>query len=319
MRRATPVALVALLVPALASCGNDFDPASKIASVRVLASRADKPYARPGDSVELEVLAVDGRADRSRPMAVYWIPAPCINPPEEAYYKCYPSFAATFARGADATPHLVRGSKLSLRIPSDILAAPFANVFAFSIACAGHVRYVGRRGPSPQAAPFACVDSGGAELGTEDFVFAYSRVFVTAGITNDNPTIEGVTLDGKVVDPAAGITLAPCPTPSRKGEDPTCRVAALDVVVPPRSQELDPTNLDVARNVQREGLWVAYYSTGGKLKDDVRVLYDARAGKVSSAVDFEAPATTGDATLWAVVHDNRGGTSWIEVPLRTRR
>src|SRR5215471_4846300 len=75
---------------AFVACGvGDFDPASKVDSVRILALRADEPYAKPGDAVHLEVLAVDQRADRSRPMTIYWIPFVCLNPPNDAYYACF--------------------------------------------------------------------------------------------------------------------------------------------------------------------------------------------------------------------------------------
>ncbi len=315
-----------LLSAVLASCGNDFDPASKITSVRILASRADKPYAKPGDSVELELLAVDGRKDKSRPMMLSWVPAPCINPLNDAYENCYSSFEGAFARGVDLTSQLGSGSKHSLQIPADILrrsastqsGAPYASVLAFSMACAGHVEYVGRRGSSPQAVPFACFDSSGQELGPDDFVFATSRVFVFADRTNANPVVDAITMNGQTIDPAAGLVLDHCATPSENGKDPTCPTYAIDVVVPRSSQEADPSNIGIKGNVLREGLWVDYYLTGGKVKSDVRILYDARVGRVSSANDLEAPAAPGDATLWAVAHDNRGGVSWMAVPLHAR-
>jgi hypothetical protein len=109
-----------------------------------------------------------------------------------------------------------------------------------------------------------------------------------------------------------------CPTPSRKGEEPTCPTSALDVVVPASSQELDASNVDLSGRVLREGLWVDYYVTGGKVRDDVRILYDSRLGKVPSATTFEAPSAPGDATLWVVAHDNRGGVSWAELAIHAR-
>jgi hypothetical protein len=307
-----------LLFAALAGCGNNFDPVSKVESVRILASRADKPYAKPGDNVELELLAVDGRSDQSRPMAVFWIPAACVDPFEDAYENCFPSYDGMFARGVDLTPQLVSGSKFSLQVPADTLTrstamqsgTAFGDVFAFSMACAGHVEYVGPRGSSPQAVPFACFDSSGRELGAEDFVFAYSRIFVFADRTNANPVIDAVTVDGQTIDPATGLVVDHCVT--------ACPTHAIEMVVPPSSQELDPSNVDVNGNVLREELWIDYYVTAGKVKNDARVLYDPHGGKLASADDLEAPGAAGDATLWGVVHDNRGGVSWMEVPIHAR-
>src|SRR5689334_19584689 len=89
---------------AFASCGGDFDPASLVNSVRVLAVRADKPYAKPGDSVELEMLAFDGRKDKTRPMAISWIPVPCINPQNDTYYFCFSQFASRTRDGDAGVP-----------------------------------------------------------------------------------------------------------------------------------------------------------------------------------------------------------------------
>jgi hypothetical protein len=52
---ALQVALGLSLAGAL-GCGEDFDPASQIDSLRVLAVQKSAPYARPGDSVDLTLL-----------------------------------------------------------------------------------------------------------------------------------------------------------------------------------------------------------------------------------------------------------------------
>ena len=67
--------LAPVLGGVVSACGPaDFDPATKVQTVRILASRArdDKSYAKPGDKVTLEVLAYDGRppASRKLPMQV---------------------------------------------------------------------------------------------------------------------------------------------------------------------------------------------------------------------------------------------------------
>src|SRR5580658_7616832 len=86
----TLTAVVALAVTAGTGCGlGDFPAISSITSVRILASRADEPYAKPGDTVHVDVLAVDGRAVKTTPMHVYWLPFACENPPEDLYYLCF--------------------------------------------------------------------------------------------------------------------------------------------------------------------------------------------------------------------------------------
>jgi hypothetical protein len=48
-------------------------------------------------------------------------------------------------------------------------------------------------------------------------------------------------------------------------------------------------------------------------------LFDTRSGRVSeSEVIFRAPADPMDGTMWIVVHDNRGGASWVVLPIHSR-
>ncbi len=95
-----------------------------------------------------------------------------------------------------------------------------------------------------------------------------------------------------------------------------CPSAALDIVVPDESQEVDPGNLDANNNPLREEIWVDYYVTGGKLKHDTLILFEPHNGRVSDTSDgFYAPENPGAYLLWAVVHDNRGGVNWMQIPL----
>ena len=39
-------------------------------------------------------------------------------------------------------------------------------------------------------------------------------------------------------------------------------------------------------------------------------------GKVDgSEIKYQAPNEIGEGTVWIVVHDNRGGASWVQIPL----
>ena len=69
----------------------------------------------------------------------------------------------------------------------------------------------------------------------------------------------------------------------------------------------------------REQVWVTWYGDRGDLADDARLLFDSRKGRVSeSAVVYRAPYDPTSGTLWAVVHDNRGGAAWAVIPVRVR-
>jgi len=306
----------------------DFAPENQVTSVRILATRADKPYATPGDTVTFEVLAFDGRKEKAQPMRVFWIPTACADPPGGAPYECYRAFANTFSRGEDLTSRLKEGQEFSLEVPEDALGQPgppeppgpgsaplYKTMVLFTIACAGHVEYVGARGQGPQAVPFSCFDADHKELGPENFLFAFSRIFVfPVALPNTNPFIDHLTFDGALVDPSEGITMDHCTA----SELEQCPAKPLDISVPEASQEPDPSYITVDGKPGKERVTVDYYLTGGQI-DPTRLLYDPESGKVSNTIaDLRASLTKGEEMLFAVARDNRGGIAWLEIPLHVR-
>ncbi|UQA58537.1 hypothetical protein [Polyangium aurulentum] len=299
----------------------EFEPENVVASVRILATRADKPYAAPGDTVNLDVLAFDGRKEKAQPMRVFWIPAVCTDPPEGAPHECYAVFADAFPRGQDLTPLLKEGTTFSFEVPEDVLGPPgppgaggapfYKTLFVFNMACAGHVEYVGARGKGPQAVPFGCFDAEHEELGPEHSVFAFSRLFVLPMLPNSNPSIDRLTFDGAPVDPNEGITMDHCTS----SEIEQCPAKPVDISVPEASQEPDPTYFTADGRMGKERILVDYYVTGGQVSY-TRLLYDPESGKVeNTAADLRAPLAAGEEMLFAVVRDNRGGIDWLEIPL----
>jgi hypothetical protein len=86
------------------SCApSGFQDASLVQNgVRILASSTTEPYAAPGDQVAISVLAFDGRTDAQRslnpePMHLYWLTTLCVDPPQDAYYACFPQVVSEFA------------------------------------------------------------------------------------------------------------------------------------------------------------------------------------------------------------------------------
>jgi hypothetical protein len=305
---------------AATACGPAFEPGTEVSGVRILATRADKPYARPGETVSLETLAVDGRARKDRPLDVYWVPLPCVDPPDDLYYACFAGFGAK--TGVDLTPSLAKGTTFSFTVPSDALAthpAPSAGpryglVIVFNIACPGHVEAIARDASEPQAPPIACFDDAHNRLGPDQWVFGFARVFVYDTLRNQNPVIGSVSLGGHAVDPSAGVTLDRC----RAGSEADCPTLSLDVDVPASSQEIVPP-IGPGDDPGREEIWVDWFSSAGKIDDEARLLYDPAAGKLpSTATTFRAPLSPSETTVWAVVHDSRAGVAWTSVPLHVR-
>lgn len=314
----------------------NFKPPSVVNTVRVLAVRADKPYAKPGDVVTLDVLAVDGREDKPHPMKVFWVPVPCVNG-HAGPLDCYPAFADQLKPHVDLTSVLPSGDSLSVTVPADALAGKdgepplgFSRMFVFEMACAGHVRYLGEvPGPATDSLPFGCFDDDGEALGPGDFMVAYATVLLLPDGENHNPVLDGVKLDGKAVDPGAGITLQHCPS---KGDKP-CPLNVLSAVVPESSWKEDISSSGApsgdgggagaaggagdagADSVQKESIWVEYYVTQGAVLGSRALVYESQSGRVRDDLPYQPPKAPGEGMLFAVVRDNRGGVNWWSTPL----
>jgi hypothetical protein len=320
------------------ACGNtDFDAQSKVDSVRILSSRADKPYAKPGEAVALDLLAVDGRVIKTRPMRVAWIPLPCVNPPEDLYYLCFaPTGSAggmgtpgtsgglPFQPGQDITDVLPAGNTLRFTMPANAIIprprakSPYGLVIYFNIACAGRIRIDGiDPAKGLQQIPFYCSDEQGARLPPSEYVVGFTRVYSYEARNNKNPSITGLRWQGEPVDLKAGITVDRCLT---QGTDKNkCPELKLDVQVPDESYELNEGEARSDGSPAREIVWSAFYSTAATFEGDARLQFDATTGRVpDSAIRVYPAANPQSGLLWVVTKDNRGGTAWEELPFTVK-
>ncbi len=338
------VAILAVAVAMLASfaCGPAaFAPQQELNSVRILATRADKPFAKPGDDVTVEMLAVDARPIKKGALKIYWLPFLCENPIADLYYACFaPLVGATDAgaieagardggttptlpQNADITPFLKEGNKFSFKVAPDIIdrhaevkGVPdkYGLVIAFAIACPGHVRTVpvDLSDPTPQKVPIGCFDDDGNRLGADDSVFAFTRVYVYANRPNANPPIDKVTFDGKDVDLNAGVVVDRC-----TGSEEDCsKLHPVDVKVPDEAWELNPGALDSDGTTLHEQVYAIYYYTLPKTAKEGKLLFDAKTGRVGDTANYFIPQSTpGDGRIYVVVHDTRGGTTWADFPI----
>lgn len=338
MKKLTKAGAVALLI---AACGGgDFDPQSKVDSVRMFGVRADKPYAKPGDTVELEVLLTDARKEKPAELKLYWIPLVCMNPRDDLYYLCFlpgdggVDAGASFVPGGDGGlpaqaglsgiptgvdlgPFLPQGNKFSFKMPDNAIlpregSDPYGLAVIFNVACAARLEFSPvDPAQGPQQVPIKCTDANGVQLTPKDYVIGISRVYAYDTRTNTNPIIEAAIKDGVPIDLAAGITVEPC----REAKRADCKDINVDIRVPDQSWEENPAETTSVR----EQIWVDWYSDIGDFSDDARLLFDTKKGRVSDSFDkFHAPADPQDGTIWAVVHDNRGGASWVVFPVHVR-
>lgn len=352
--------LVGLGAWVCSSCApSGFADPTQIQSVRILASSADTPYAKPGSQVTVRVLAYDGRTSKPEPMAISWLAEPCENPEDDAYYACFQQFAAQASRdggapadgGAPMRPGLdggslfTTGSSFSFTVPSDAVTGhppqtgamvPYGLMFLFNAACAGHLQLLplDPSNQNPQAVPIGCFDAQGNQLGPDDWVLGYTRVYAYDTLTNENPAIDYVDVDGQKLaltqgdapqiyeapacDSGAGcLAMSPC-TSSDANQ---CQVK-IGPVVPSSSWEANPEQTDVNGNPLHEELWADFYTSLGQVQYSARLLYDPSTGSIggpdTTDNNFQPPSTPGDGYIWIVVHDNRSGAAWVTIPVSIR-
>jgi hypothetical protein len=349
------------------------DP-TQITSVRILSSGADLPYAPPGAEVKLELLAYDGRKTQPEPMQLYWLPFVCENPTNDAYYACFQQLASGGGRDGGATVpsgdagepgdggvpegggggsfigkggvlQVPTGTSFSFQMPADAVSShpsmpgtpvPYGLAIVFNAACAGHLQLVpvDPNDQNPLTLPIGCFDSSGNQLGPDDWVFGFTRVYAydkDSGVTNANPVISYVDVGGKhlpiTAQPGAPqvYTAPACDSPEGCLSMPACTGGGsncqvqMGPVVPESSWELNPEETDVHGNPLHEEIWVDFYATFGNVQDEARLLYDTQTGSVGDPnktdTVFTGPSSPGKGYVWMVVHDNRGGAAWVTIPV----
>lgn len=347
-------------------CGEEFDPGSEVAGLRVLAVKKSLPYARPGQRVELEMLWHDTEAPRpGHPVPeIAWL-ALCRNPPADLFEQCFtqipdaspeelaervslPEPGAT--RANDRFSFTVDPDIISSRPPpADPETTPYGLHYVFFAACAGHLFQRDAEG----GFPLGCYEeldgepgfsAGDRQLDASGFVVGYTAVYAYAELSNQNPRIRGIEIQGVTLWPEATAdeappgavvvppedvcigaacfdadrqTDAPCPealaVPACTGD---CDPLPLRPLIEPTSAEVDEAASNRSGTRLGEQMWLNYYATAGEMGEEVRLLNDATAGwNEGYATDFLPPAETGSAYLWAVAHDNRGGAEWVRARL----
>ncbi len=220
--RAASLATVRLLGCAalLLGCGEQFDPASELHGLRVLAVRKSAPYAAPGTTVELQMLWHDSEPERPPPQ-IAWL-ASCQNPPADLFELCFSMLAV--ASDEQAAPEVraellaslagrfslpdpgqaEANDRFSFTTSPDIISSrppppvgvPYGLDYVLFAACAGTLEL--RSGGDFPLICYSDLDGqpgfseGDVELGSDDFVVGYTAVFAYEELENQNPLVQGV-------------------------------------------------------------------------------------------------------------------------------
>lgn len=345
MKRASLLALCGASLFGAAACGPEFDPSNELKTLRVLGVKKDKPYAQPGDDVELQLLWHDPQGPRAVQRAFI---GGCVNPPGDLYYGCFEQFAKLAA--AEQPLPLGAGDQFTVTLPNDIISSrpaaepgqpKYGLYIVFFAVCAGTLRFDTNGSPDvgSEGLPIRCLDANGKPLGSDDFVVGYSSIYSFTDVENRNPAFS-VDADGKSQFEVAGTRIeadcvgeacqgapavefecdeAPerCIEPCHDDGDASCP----DILVEPsieRAVEDDAVSSMLFGTTVSEQMWVNYYVDRGGVSE-VRLVNDATTGwNDKYRGELHAPKDPGFLQLWAVVHDNRGGMDFTRVTLRVK-
>ncbi|WP_437580697.1 hypothetical protein [Sorangium sp. So ce887] len=210
----------------------------------------------------------------------------------------------------------------------------YSSAYVLFAVCAGKTRLspalsAALAGADPSAAladagiPLECVDEDGKVLGPDSFVVGYTQVYVFEDERpNTNPRIDGFTLklDDQEVEPVEGglPVVKRCVQPEAQvqgcgpatPEADDCTTYEIDAIVPSDAAEEDVEAAALGGPPAREAIWVDYYTDGGGFDGARRLVSDTVTGpRTGHGTTWTPPSEPGRVSLWAVIHDTRGGAS----------
>lgn len=329
-------------------CGPQFDPGNELKTLRVLGVKKDKPYARPGDEVSLQLLWHDakGRTDVQRAFI-----GGCVNPPGDLYYGCFAQYGQSAAQGQ--SPGFSTGDTFKVTLPSDIISSrpalepgqpPYGLYIVFFAVCAGRLAFDSNASSGSQGSeglPVRCLGDDDQPLGSEDFVVGYSSIYSFEDASNNNPAFSlddsGKThfeVAGKsIVSDCVGEACQGWPTvevdceaePDRcieacadDGDDSCPKIEVKPAILEQDNVEVDDVSTRLFGTPVTEQMWVSYYVDRGSMSE-VRLLNDATSGwNPKYRGELRAPKDAGPLQIWSVIHDNRGGMEFARVTLQVK-
>jgi hypothetical protein len=236
--------------------------------------------------------------------------------------------------------------------PAEGSTTPYGLNYVFFAVCSGQLDLVTDGSPIPfvcyeELDGVSGFSAGDTRRDSRDFIIGYTAVFAYDEIQNQNPRFIGLEFGGVTLWPdappelaaaappgavlagpgdvciGAGCNSAPPPPDAGPCLDAltveACLVGECDgtnvrAYVDPASAEVDEAASSSSETPLGEQMWLNYYSTLGDIDEEVRLVNDAVAGFTEdTSTDYVPPDAPGAAYVWAVVHDNRGGTEWARL------
>jgi hypothetical protein len=289
----------------LSACEPDFTPYNELEGLRVLSVRADHPELVPGETATLDALIFSDVGDAS----LRWELCPWPSEPNDGF-RCLvdqATFAAVWndVRVAGEVPALALGSAptASLTFPGDLAEA--------RALCEAMLEAL----DEAPALPPDCTRSwpwtvrltaraGSAEVQT---VKTIALLLDEALVPNQNPALMALTADGKA------LSEAPVDLQTRKDHALALTLAdgAIETYLP------TPALGEAQQPAVKETLLFTWFVTRGET-EFMRTVFKDGVESLGKALKntFSTPKETGDAVLYVVVRDGRGGVGHLRRSVR---
>ena len=289
----------------LLGCAADFDPSSRVNSFRVLAQQTDVPFAKPGETVNVTSLSYD---PQGRPVTWAW--GACVNPESSSVQGCVDKIAADSARSG-SSPILAQGleqSSFSYVVPADALeslskaARGSAMIGVLSVACPGDLSLE----QGANNLPFSCKEAGTGRLfELDEYIVGLKRIQVRSTDRNQNPELEQILFDGESWPEGEVKQVIACDTD--KNEFKSCAANTKhQISARPSAGSVESGKTEFGVDFTEQVI-IEYFATDGIFEYEIKIAADPETNWAARKT-----ASGKDLTLWMVVHDNRGGTTWAE-------
>jgi hypothetical protein len=283
----------------LVACSSDLADGSQIEKLRLLALRADQPFAHPGEAVELQLLA----ADASEHPLQYAL-ATCTNPAGSTVRGCLDALDGPFE------PLTLEDSRFSVAIGADVLRGSSqytqsAMVGAAVVACPGEIE-----DGETSGVPVVCRAADHARLPIEAFEVGVKRIFVRTEDRNENPEITRIKWDGDDWPEDLVPTARACPNAKTDDIDDCAKDFRHAIRIESSAPE---HGVDEYGASFTEQVVLQFYATSGVFERPVRVANEPDSHWAAQRADGQDPAQ-----LWFVVRDDRGGVGWATRQVHVR-
>jgi hypothetical protein len=309
-------AVCACLAGALAGCGADFAPGSRVDDFRLLAVGADRSYAAPGETVSLSAL---WHEPFGRPLSWAW--TSCVNPDDTTAAGCLDALMAESRSGRPPIVATGEGlDRFTWTVPDDALSElsdetrPNAMAGILTAACPGELGVDPFDQQEDGALPFHCRDEDtGEELPYDRFAVSVRRIFVRESDANANPALAAVTWDGQPWPEDEVRETVACDADGNDYDD--CQGGEEHIVAALPEPDSVESGVDEFGSEFTEQVIVQYYATTGTFEFEART---AEAAAEGTGWVASPSARGGEARLWFVVRDSRGGVSWTSRRVQVR-